>query len=74
MHSPGTGARLRRRWGLTLVVLGVLLVSVNGFLGAALLFGDPSRKGQLEWSVPLGLFIGFVCAAVGNLVYRSGRR
>jgi hypothetical protein len=60
--------------GLALVVRADLLVAVNGFLGAALLFGDPSGRAQLEWSVPLGLFIGLVCGAVGNLVYRSGRR
>jgi len=51
---------------LTVVIIGLLLAFVNGFLLLELIIGTPEDKSRLEVAVTTGCALSVICIVVGN--------
>lgn len=65
--------RRLRRYVQAMVGLGVVLLLVNGFIGAALLFGRPPDRATLTVLAVSGLVIGMGLLVAGNHAWHRAR-
>lgn len=62
-----------RRGGLSILVIGAIMLFANGFLASGIIFGNDWRAPGLIYAAVSGIVVGLALMICGNLMYQRAR-